>query len=215
MRTALAFLLSLGCAWAGAGHPGTDKLAIRATRVWDGKAISPKAVDAAIEAGVDSVEHAYRLTEAQARTMAAKRIYLVPTDFPARDIPYFAGTPEARAYLDAAMQRARQRLTLARRLGVPIAMGSDAYFRIGTMTRGEASKGPLLAYVESGLSPVDALRTATSGAADLLGLGDRIGSLEPGMTADLVAVRGDVLKDITAIDRVLLVVKEGRIFLRK
>jgi imidazolonepropionase-like amidohydrolase len=62
---------------------------------------------------------------------------------------------------------------------------------------------------------VDALRTATSGAADLLGLGDRIGSLEPGKTADLVAVQGDVLKDITAIDRVLLVVKEGRIFLRK
>ena len=178
-------------------------------------AISPRAVDAAIAAGVDSIEHAYRLTEPQARAMAEQKIYLVPTDFPARDTPCFATTPGERTHLEAAMERARQRLAMARRLGVPIAMGSDAYFRIGTLTRGEAARGPLLAYTESGFSPVDALRTATSGAADLLGLGQQVGTLEPGKVADLLAVQGDVLKDITAIEKVLLVVQGGHIVVQK
>jgi imidazolonepropionase-like amidohydrolase len=64
-------------------------------------------------------------------------------------------------------------------------------------------------YVEYGMTPVQAIRTATMTAADLLGWSDRIGSIEPGKHADIVAVRGDPLADITELERVTFVMKDG------
>ena len=67
-------------------------------------------------------------------------------------------------------------------------------------------------YVEYGMTPMQAIRTATVVAAELLGMSDRIGSIEPGKLADLVAVAGDPLADITELERVRFVMKEGSIY---
>lgn len=78
-------------------------------------------------------------------------------------------------------------------------------------TRGEASLGYLRAYAEAGMSPLQILHAATSNAAELLGLQQEIGSVERGKFADVIAVRGDPLSDVTELERVRFVMKAGQI----
>jgi imidazolonepropionase-like amidohydrolase len=90
---------------------------------------------------------------------------------------------------------------------VKIAMGTDAaVFPHGLNAR------ELAVYVKLGMTPIDAIRTTTVNAADLLGWSDRVGSLEPGKYADLIAVDGDPLQDITALQRVRFVMKGGTVY---
>ncbi|MFY0577584.1 amidohydrolase family protein [Cystobacter fuscus] len=96
---------------------------------------------------------------------------------------------------------------------MPLAAGSDMYGAIPGLTRGQASRRVLTAYAEAGLSPVDILRMATVNAAELLRLHDRLGSLEAGKLADVLAVKGDPLKDLGALEQVRFVMKEGRVVL--
>lgn len=173
----------------------------RAGRKVAAHAVADDAVRIAVEAGVDSIEHAYTAPDDVLRAMAARRIFLVPTDFP-RD----AGMtwPEQVA-------AAARRLSRAVELGVPIAAGSDVYYARDGRTRGELAKLPLRAYAEAGLSPARILRAATLDAARLLGVEGRTGSLAVGKSADLLAVDGDPLTDVGALERVRLVMAAGRI----
>jgi imidazolonepropionase-like amidohydrolase len=157
-------------------------------------AITNLAITVAATAGVDSIEHAYHATDQNLRLMHDKGIYLVPTDFP--DTP-----------------READRLKRAMKLGVKIAAGSDRYGTdLAKMTRGQDSLGVLLAYQQSGMTPLEAIRAATTDAADLLGWADRVGSIEPGRYADIIAVNGDPLKDVSALLHVDFVMKGGVVF---
>ncbi|HJV91493.1 MAG TPA: amidohydrolase family protein [Holophagaceae bacterium] len=178
-------------------------------------AVSDAAVDAALEAGVDSLEHGYHLKEAQAKVMAQRHIFLVPTDFSSQTLEPFSPTPEDRADVQKALEGNRRRLLTAKRLGVPIALGSDAYFTWGGRSRGESAKDVFRAFVESGLTPVETLRAATRDAAELLGLAGEVGTLAPGAVADVMAVEGDPLVDVAALSQVRLVLQGGRVVARR
>jgi imidazolonepropionase-like amidohydrolase len=153
---------------------------------------SEAAIRAAVEGGVASVEHGGFVTEELARSMKERRVFLVPT------LHRLEANKVDRPDLTASFQK-----VLA--TGVPIALGSDAT----VMPHGENAK-EIATLVRLGMPPIDAIRAATTGAAELLGLGD-LGGLEAGKRADLIAVEGDPLADVGALERVVFVLSGGRI----
>ena len=179
-------------------------------------AIGDQATRIAAEAGVDSIEHAYTVSDDVLKMMAEKKIYLVPTDFPAESYLPPNLSPEERTQalegIKGFTSGSRARLTRAIKAGVRIAAGSDSYYAQPGMTRGQTSLLMFRAYAESGMSPLEIIRAATINAADLLA-GDRalFGSIENGKFADLIAVTGDPLKDITELEHVRFVMKGGKV----
>jgi imidazolonepropionase-like amidohydrolase len=180
-------------------------------------AIENQAVILAAQAGVDSIEHAYSLNEEAAKAMAKHKVFLVPTDAP-KEV-YLMGypllTPEARQRGEENYKwftlHCRQRLARAIKAGVRIAAGSDMYYDLPEMSRGRASLMMLSAYAEAGMPALDIIRATTLNASELLGLKGEIGSLETGKFADVVALAGDPLKDITELQRVRFVMKGGKV----
>ena len=192
----------------------------RVNRTVAAHAIGDTATRIAAEAGVSSIEHAYTVPDDVLRMMAAKGIYLVATDYPAEFYADALGgggnlTPEQRRQQRAgAEQFAKsngERLMRAVKAGVKVAFGSDEYYDAPGRTRGQSSLLTLQAYQEAGMSPLEVLRTATINSAALLGWGDRIGTIEPGKLADIIAVDGDPLKDVKDLERVRFVMKGGAI----
>ncbi|HEV8239043.1 MAG TPA: amidohydrolase family protein [Thermoanaerobaculia bacterium] len=168
----------------------------------------PAAIAAAVRAGVDSIEHGSLVDEATAKLMVERGTWLVPTFYRLRwrrEAAAAAGAPAAaieRAAANAERVRDRQRRAIA--LGVPVALGTDA-----TVIPYGLDAREVPAMVELGMTPLQALQAATTRAAAMLGWSDRVGSLQPGHFADLVAVEGDPLADPAALERVALVVKAG------
>ena len=188
----------------------------RVNRTVAAHAIGDSATRIAADAGVSSIEHAYTIPDEVLRMMAQKGIYLVPTDYPADfyvDALSASMTPEQRRQRVAgATQFAKgnaDRLMRAVRMGVKVAFGSDEYYGAPGRTRGQSSLLTLQAYQEAGLPPLEVLRAATVNSAALLGWGDRIGTIEPGKLADIIAVDGDPLKDVKDLQRVRFVMKGG------
>lgn len=174
----------------------------------------------AAEAGVDSIEHAYVVSDEVLKIMAEKKIYLVPTDGPVEAyVDIFTRprnpTPEQLKQQEESARRfvegSRDRLRRAIKAGVPIAAGSDMYYMMQGKTRGQASLLMFRAYTEAGMSPLEIIRAATINAATLLGAEPVLGSLEASKLADIVAVEGDPLKDITELERVRFVMKGGKV----
>ena len=182
-------------------------------------AIGDTATRIAAEAGVTSIEHAYTVPDEVLRMMAQKGIYLVPTDYPAEFyVDAFASSSltaeQRRQQLEGAKgfaQASAARLMRAVRAGVKVAFGSDEYYDTPGRTRGQASLLTLQAYQEAGMSPLEVLRAATVNSATLLGWGDRIGAIEAGKLADIIAVDGDPLKDVKDLQRVRFVMKGGEV----
>jgi len=170
-------------------------------------AIGDLATRIAAEAGASSIEHAYIVPDDVLKTMAERGIYLVATDYPADAYEAFGGRGEGRVI----ESRNRTRLQRAVKAGVKVAFGSDEYYNMRGRTRGQASLLTLEAYQADGLSPLEVIRTATVNAADLLGLGSRIGTIEQGKAADLIAVDGDPLKDVRELAKVRFVMKSGQV----
>jgi imidazolonepropionase-like amidohydrolase len=189
----------------------------RVNRTVAAHAIGDTATRIAAEAGVSSIEHAYAIPDDVLRMMAQKGIYLVATDYPAAFYVDALGpstlTPEQRKErLAGAEQFAKgnaERLMRAVKAGVKVAFGSDEYYDTPGKTRGQASLLTLQAYQEAGMSPLEVLRAATVNAAALLGWSDRIGAIEAGKLADIIAVEGDPLKDVKDLQRVKFVMKGG------
>jgi imidazolonepropionase-like amidohydrolase len=184
-------------------------------------AIGNAATRIAAEAGVDSIEHGYVIPDDVLKMMAQKKIYLVPTDYPAEFYVSVFGRPggvtpeEFRQQEEGARSFAKnnaERLARAIKMGVPIAAGSDEYYNVPGKTRGQSSLLMLRAYSAAGMTPLQIIRAATLNAADLL-VGDRslFGSLEAGKFADIIAVEGDPLSDITVLERVRFVMKGGAV----
>jgi imidazolonepropionase-like amidohydrolase len=163
----------------------------------------------AIAAGVDSIEHGSFIQDDTLRMMKEKGVYLVPTLFAG----YWVGLKadhfpppiavKARAAA-AAMQSMFQR---AMKIGVKVAFGTDSAVEPHGL---DAQEFALM--VKNGMTPAQALISATRSGADLLGLADKIGTLEPGKLADLVAVPGDPLQDIRQTEKVSFVMQNGKVF---
>ncbi|WP_342377455.1 amidohydrolase family protein [Myxococcus stipitatus] len=191
-------------------HRGNHPVAAHTTR--------DESIRVAVEAGVDSIEHAYSLPDDVLAPMARKRIFLVPTDGPLDECEAFgadARDAETRLAMKARCQKfvtkGHERLRRAVAAGVRVAAGSDVYVEVSGRTRGEATVRYLSAYGEAGLPPVDVLRAATANAAELLRMQDRVGTLEAGKLADVVAVSGNPLKDLTVLRQVRFVMKGGQV----
>ena len=168
------------------------------------------AIDNAVKAGVDSVEHGSFATAQTFALMKDRGTYLVPTlsvyevfYITARDHPELLapGTPAKELQFDPLP---KQNLALAVRSGVKIAYGTD-------LGEGDhAMEFGLL--IHNGMSPMQAVLAATGNAADLLGVADKVGSVRPGHFADIVAVPGDPLHDPDQFEHVSFVMKGGVVF---
>jgi imidazolonepropionase-like amidohydrolase len=165
----------------------------------------------AVDAGVDSIDHGLYVTEATFRTMAQRGVAYVPTLLVYelwRDGKIFPeSSPATREKLKRTVDRHAEAFRAALRTPVSVVMGSDTFELPGTNAQ------EIVAMVRTGMSPVEALRSATSRAAALLGLAGRVGVVQKGAFADLVAVPGDPSLDIEAVTRPALVMKGGAVVL--
>jgi imidazolonepropionase-like amidohydrolase len=162
----------------------------------------------AIEAGVDSIEHGSFLKPETLQLMKSKGTYLVPTlmatEFIMSKINAYPPVLQAKAKAAAAARSEMFRNAV--KMGVKIGLGTDA----AVYPHGQNAKEFKL-MVDLGLPPIEALRAGTSADAELLGIAQKVGTLEKGKLADIVAMPGDPTTDITATERVSFVMKEGKI----
>ncbi|MFG1704198.1 amidohydrolase family protein [Nonomuraea sp. M3C6] len=171
-------------------------------------------VRAAVLAGVDSIEHGYYLDEECVAEMRERGTFYVPTfalkTFFERTSEGGHGLPEWRLRKQREVVGAMSAsLKLARAAGLTIATGSD-YYGPPLRRHGDNADEPI-SMVRDGMPPADALRALTLHGAQVLGLADQAGSIEPGKRADLVAVGGDPLRDIEALRRVGFVIQGGNV----
>jgi imidazolonepropionase-like amidohydrolase len=162
----------------------------------------------AIQAGVDSIEHGTFLQDDTLRLMKEKGVYLVPTLFAGEWVGENADRypPAIAVKARAAAAQMQQMFQHAVRIGVPVAFGTDSAVEPHGLDAHEFSL-----MVKNGMTPAKALLAATAEGSKLLGLADRLGTLEPGKLADLVAVPGDPLADIRATEKVSFVMKGGQV----
>src|SRR5437764_7020866 len=165
---------------------------------------------AATNAGIDSIEHGTFLDEAGARAMKAHGTYYDGTLMAFSGVQRVMGTgkltPAMEAKANPTFAIWGKGLNLAYRTGVKIALGTDSAVAPHT----EANKELALMVEKAGMSPRDALIAATKGGPDLLGIANETGTLDPGKSADLIAVEGDPFVDPTAVQHVEYVMVEGK-----
>jgi imidazolonepropionase-like amidohydrolase len=170
-------------------------------------------IKVAVRAGVASIEHGSFLDEDGARMMAERGTYLVPTMMAGRAVEQAAESGRLTGLraekARAAATAMRNATRIARRAGVPIALGTDA----GVGTHGANAQEFALMVEWGGLTPMEALVAGTGNAAKLLGWENRVGTLRAGLLADVVAVRGDPLQNIRATESPVFVMKNGVIYL--
>jgi imidazolonepropionase-like amidohydrolase len=198
---------------ADEAHRQHLKVAVHATQI--------ASIQMAIDAGADSVEHGNSATDEQLKLMRDKGIFLdvTPTFYDGFDTKIHDASivmsPAFRSDLVAGDDRARQRATArVQRIlksGVKFAAGSDMCWFYPGKTRGQASATMFSSLHDVGMPSLDILRAVTTNAAEMLGWQDRVGAIEPGKFADLVAVSGDPLADITELERVRFIMKDGQV----
>lgn len=169
----------------------------------------------AIEAGVDGIEHAYWVEDSVLKKMSASNIYLVPTDPSINGIIQMQKTQNQTVFDTLAIQTElaplKDRMMRAKKEDVLLVAGSDAYLDI-PVSRGDAAKDMLVAYVEEGLSIGEALQTATRNAAIAIGQENNMGVIKAGMKADLVIFNGNLQENYTsALFDVRMVIKDGKV----
>jgi imidazolonepropionase-like amidohydrolase len=165
----------------------------------------------AVRAGVDSIEHGIFLDDEGIALMKEHHAFLVPTSYPlfwfeehAPQMHLPTWVMEKSAIIIPA---AKKNMANAFHAGVRVALGTDA----GVYPHG-LNGGEFWAMVELGLTPTQALQSGTTNAADLMGWSDRIGAIRVGMFADMVAVKGDPLRDISLLQDVQFVMKDGVVY---
>src|SRR5580658_10041184 len=161
----------------------------------------------AAQSGVASIDHALQLSDETMRLMREKQIFAVPTF---TIFEYFAAHPNTPAQgardsqlLDLHAQEFKKQMAV----GIPFAMGSD----VGPFPHGTQAREFVL-MVKFGMSPLAALQAGTLNGAKLLGWQNQIGALKPGYYADIIAVPGDPLQDISVLQKVSFVMKNGLIY---
>jgi imidazolonepropionase-like amidohydrolase len=169
-------------------------------------------IKTAVRAGVSSIEHGSFLDAEGAKMMAAKGTYLVPTLSAGEAVEKAANAGVLKGLrgqkaLEAA-KAMRNSVKIARAAGVKIALGTDA----GVGKHGTNAHEFVLMTTWGGMSPMESIVAGTSSGAKLLGWDEHVGSLTPGKWADIVAVPGDPLKDITNMEKALFVMKGGAVY---
>jgi imidazolonepropionase-like amidohydrolase len=183
----------------GEAHKLRRKVAAHAT--------TPEGIRNAVESGVDSIEHGFELDRETLERMRKKGTFLVFTAGICFSQLQNTTNTSDRAYLSKAIQHMRTNLALAKEIGVKIAGGMDA----GDAFLQGKNYLQLEAMVKLGMSPIEAIRTQTINAAELLGLSDQVGAIEPARLADVIAVRGNPLEQIDDLSRVEFVMKGGKV----
>jgi len=171
---------------------------------------------AAIEAGCTTIEHGTLLNDEVLELMARRGTYLDPNFLVLHNYldnrEKFLGignyTEEGFAYMEKALPQVTNMFRRARGHKVKIVFGTDAV----AGAHGRNAEEFIYRVRDAGQPPMEAILSATSMAAESLGLADRIGSIAPGMQADIVAVDGDPLTDVTAFRRVVFVMKAGKVY---
>jgi imidazolonepropionase-like amidohydrolase len=184
-------------------------------------ATTTASIQMAINAGADSIEHGNSVTDEQLKVMRDKGIFfdLTPTFYAGRATKILEASivmsPAFRSARDKSDDEARQRYdTLVQRVmksGVKFAAGSDMCWFYPGKTRGQATAAVFVGLHGAGMSSLDVIRAVTTNAAEMLGWQDRVGGVEPGKLADLVAVAGDPIADISELERVRFVMKNGQV----
>jgi imidazolonepropionase-like amidohydrolase len=184
-------------------------------------AVDTASIQIAIDGGVDSVEHGNEITDEQLKQMRDKGIFFdfTPTFYG----DFFTRLTEATVMMSPARRERWAQLDVSDtqtynnlvqhvlKSGVKFAAGSDMGWCFPGKTRGQTSVSRFPVLHQAGIPSLDVLRAITTKAAEMLGWQDRVGAIEPGKFADLVAVAGDPLADITEIERVRFVMKNGEV----
>jgi imidazolonepropionase-like amidohydrolase len=166
---------------------------------------TPEGIRNALTAGVDSIEHGHQGDRSSFELIKQKNVFWVPT------IGYYffavdtAKSPQPHKYMQETLERTRQNISIARELGVKIANGFDPS---SPEAHGKNAR-EIIAMTKLGLPPVEAIRAATTNAAELMGWSDKVGSIEPGKYADVIAVSGDPVADVGEFEHVKFVMKGG------
>jgi imidazolonepropionase-like amidohydrolase len=174
-------------------------------------ATTPQGIKNAVNAGVDSIEHGHGTDRQALEMIKEKGVFLVPTVGVIDEIfekrKNDPVSPEARKRREAFLEGIRQEIQVAMSLNVKMASGFDA----SEVGRQGKNAEELASLVQRGLSPLDAIRAATINAAELLSWQDKVGAVESGKYADLIAVESDPLADIHVLQQVKFVMKGGEV----
>jgi len=184
-------------AGVAAAHDAGRQVAVHAT--------TAEGMMRAVRAGADTIEHGYGGTEAVFKAMASKGIGLCPTLAASEAYARYFEKWDGQEPAPESVQENRRSFQLAMKAGVPICMGGD----VGVYTHGQ-NWLEMDAMRRAGMRPDQVLIAATSGNARIFNLADR-GAIRPGLLADLVAVEGDPTQDLSAVRKVRLVVKGGKV----
>lgn len=165
-----------------------------------------RAIRAALDAGIDCIEHGFLASDETLDLMVERGTFLVATTCLTEVMDVSQAAPEVQSKAAEVFPLARATTARAIARGVRVALGTDA----PAIPHGRGSK-ELIALVDRGMTPLQALRAATVVAADLIDADDR-GRLEPGLLADIVAVPGDPLADVAVMGDVRFVMKGGKVY---
>jgi imidazolonepropionase-like amidohydrolase len=160
-----------------------------------------------VEAGVDSIEHGNYIAAEDLKTMAARGIYYVPTIFVGEYVAQGRAAEGAPVWVKM-IQIHEDTFRRAMKAGVKIAFGTDA----GGFDWKVNPAKEFSSMVKFGMTPAQAIRSATVNAAELLGMKDSLGTIEVGKFADIVAVPGDPLSDVSLMEKVNFVMKAGMVY---
>jgi len=164
----------------------------------------------AVLAGVDSIEHGSYINDEDIQLMKERGTYLVPTvylqDWLIENYQLLGLTPNVVEKIKVVLPIARRNEAHAFQQGVKVAFGTDA-----TVYPHGLNAHEFAVMVRMGMSPLGSIQAATVNAADLLGWSDRVGTLEPGKFADVIAVQGDPLADVRVLESVEFVMKGGEV----
>ncbi|MBD0368911.1 MAG: amidohydrolase family protein, partial [Flavisolibacter sp.] len=197
---ALPTFNSEAIAWAvGIAKSGNRQVVVHAA--------TPEGMRRAILAGVATIEHGDNGTDAVFKLMKENGVALCPTLAASDALARYSGWHKGVDPEPERIQQKKQSFALALKNGVTICMGGD----VGVFTHGENAREMEL-MVEYGMKPIDVLKSATSINADVFGYSDQIGRIRKGLLADLVAVQDDPSKDIKNVWKVILVMKDGRLY---
>jgi imidazolonepropionase-like amidohydrolase len=176
-------------------HKGGHRVAAHAT--------TREGIRNAVASGVDSIEHGTQVDRDTLRQMAEKGTYLVPTSAAVSREYERAKTPKERSESEPIMRSLREEITNARAAHIKIASGFDA----AEDDEQGRNADEIVELVKLGLTPAEAIAAATTTASEVMGWQTKVGSLEPGKYADIIAVTGDPLQDVSALRHVIFVMK--------